>query len=122
MKAKQITVAIYARVSTRDKQETLNQLAQLREFCKRQGWQVFTEYIDHESGSVSAREAFQKMFLQPLVPSLRTTCIHYRWPIRQRNFSRSMTRSFPATTRWCSLEARRTCNSRNSTTGYCRCL
>jgi len=55
--------AIYARVSTRDKQETLNQLDQLREFCQRQGWQVVTEYIDHESGSVSARDAFQKMLL-----------------------------------------------------------
>jgi DNA invertase Pin-like site-specific DNA recombinase len=61
MKAKEMAVAIYARVSTRDKQETLNQLAQLREFCKRQGWRMFTEYIDHETGSVSSRDAFQKM-------------------------------------------------------------
>jgi DNA invertase Pin-like site-specific DNA recombinase len=63
VKAKQLAVAIYARVSTRDKQETLNQLAQLREFCRRQGWQVFAEYIDHETGSVPTREAFQKMLL-----------------------------------------------------------
>jgi len=56
--------AIYARVSTRDKQETLNQLAQLREFCQRQGWKVVTpEYIDHESGSVSTRANFQEMLL-----------------------------------------------------------
>jgi DNA invertase Pin-like site-specific DNA recombinase len=60
---KAIQVAIYARVSTRDKQETLNQLAQLREFCKRQGWLVVTEYIDHETGSVSTRAEFQKMLL-----------------------------------------------------------
>jgi DNA invertase Pin-like site-specific DNA recombinase len=64
VKAKQVAVAIYARVSTRDKQETLNQLAQLREFCRRQGWQVVTpEYIDHETGSVSTRANFQKMLL-----------------------------------------------------------
>lgn len=64
MKAKQVAVAIYARVSTRDKQETLNQLAQLRKFCRRQGWQVVTpEYIDHETGSVSTRTNFQKMLL-----------------------------------------------------------
>jgi DNA invertase Pin-like site-specific DNA recombinase len=62
MKSKR--VAIYARVSTRDKQETLNQLAQLREFCRRQGWQVVTpEYIDHETGSTPARDEFQKMLL-----------------------------------------------------------
>lgn len=63
MKAKQVAVAIYARVSTRDKQETLNQLAQLREFCRRQGWQAPTEYIDRETGSTPAREEFQKMLL-----------------------------------------------------------
>jgi DNA invertase Pin-like site-specific DNA recombinase len=61
MKSKR--VAIYARVS-RDRQETLNQLAQLREFCRRQGWQVVTpEYIDHETGSVSTRANFQTMLL-----------------------------------------------------------
>jgi DNA invertase Pin-like site-specific DNA recombinase len=58
-----VCAAIYARVSTRDKQETLNQLAHLREFCRRQGWLVVTEYIDHETGSVSASAAFQKMLL-----------------------------------------------------------
>ncbi len=57
-----IAVAIYARVST-NTQETSNQLAQLREFCRRQGWQVPIEYIDHETGSVAARAEFQKMFL-----------------------------------------------------------
>ncbi len=56
-------VAIYARVSTRDRQETLNQLAQLREFCRRQGWQVVTEYLDRETGSTPARANFQKMLL-----------------------------------------------------------
>ena len=61
MKAKR--VAIYARVSTHYKQETLNQLAQLRKFCQRQGWLVIAEYIDHETGSVSARDDFQRMLL-----------------------------------------------------------
>ena len=61
MKSKR--VAIYARVSMREKQETLNQLAQLREFCRRQGWLVVTEYIDHETGSVSTRAEFPKMLL-----------------------------------------------------------
>ena len=41
----------------------VNQLAQLREFCQQQGWQVPTEYVDHETGSTSARDEFQKMLL-----------------------------------------------------------
>jgi DNA invertase Pin-like site-specific DNA recombinase len=60
---KSIRISIYARVSAREKQETLNQLAQLREFCQQQGWLVVTEYIDHETGSVSTRAEFQKMLL-----------------------------------------------------------
>ncbi len=44
-------VGLYARVSTKDKkQDVKNQLAQLREFCGRQGFKVAGEYIDHESG------------------------------------------------------------------------
>ena len=36
-------VAIYARVSTKDKgQDTENQLAQLREFSQKRGWTIFT--------------------------------------------------------------------------------
>jgi DNA invertase Pin-like site-specific DNA recombinase len=63
MKNVRLKCAIYARVSTRDKQETLNQLTQLREFCQRQGWLVVAEYIDHETGSVPSRIEFQKMLL-----------------------------------------------------------
>lgn len=63
MKSVRTKCAIYARVS-RDRQETLNQLAQLREFCRQQGWHAVTpEYIDHETGSVSTRANFQKMLL-----------------------------------------------------------
>ena len=50
-------VALYARVSTKDKgQDVENQLAQLREFCERQGWFVYGEYMDDESGSKGKRE------------------------------------------------------------------
>lgn len=56
-------VAIYARVSTKDKgQDTENQLVQLREFAAKQGWSVFAEYIDRESGAKSDRSEFQRMF------------------------------------------------------------
>ena len=41
-------VALYARVSTSDKnQDPETQLMPLRDFCVAQGWDVFDEYIDH---------------------------------------------------------------------------
>lgn len=55
-------VALYARVSTRDKQDNENQLAALRGFCHRQGWQIVHEYVDRASGKRSDREQFTKMF------------------------------------------------------------
>lgn len=55
-------VAIYVRVSKREGQDTENQLAQLREYCKRQGWQA-TEYVDRKSGKTGEREEFQRLFV-----------------------------------------------------------
>ena len=55
------TAALYARVSTRDKQETENQLMQLREFAYKQGWKTL-EYIDRVTGKHSDRERFQQLF------------------------------------------------------------
>jgi len=54
-------IAIYARVST-DKQDTENQLVQLRDFASKQGWQIIGEYTDYESGSKGDRAEFQRMF------------------------------------------------------------
>jgi DNA invertase Pin-like site-specific DNA recombinase len=54
-------IAIYARVST-EKQDNENQLVQLREFAAKQGWNVFAEYVDRESGAKSDRAEFQRMF------------------------------------------------------------
>jgi DNA invertase Pin-like site-specific DNA recombinase len=40
-------VALYARVSTSDKdQDPLTQLLPLRDFCLAQGWEVYREYVD----------------------------------------------------------------------------
>jgi DNA invertase Pin-like site-specific DNA recombinase len=56
-------VAIYARVSTKDKgQEVENQLRQLREFAALQGWTISREYVDHETGSTNDRAEFQTVF------------------------------------------------------------
>jgi DNA invertase Pin-like site-specific DNA recombinase len=57
-------VAIYARVSTKDKgQEVDNQLCQLRGFAESQQWTVYREFIDRESASTDDRAEFQAMFL-----------------------------------------------------------
>src|SRR5207247_3283513 len=58
-----VRVAIYGRVSTKDKgQEVENQLRQLREFSSQQRWTVYREFVDHETGSIGDRTAFQTMF------------------------------------------------------------
>jgi DNA invertase Pin-like site-specific DNA recombinase len=54
--------ALYARVSTKDKgQDTENQLLQLRDYCRRQGWGCL-EYIDQASGKTGDRDAFKRLF------------------------------------------------------------
>ena len=58
-------VDLYARVSTKDKgQDVENQLAQLREFCKRHGYVIHGEYMDDESGTKGKRErsGFARLF------------------------------------------------------------
>jgi DNA invertase Pin-like site-specific DNA recombinase len=56
-------VALYARVSTKDKrQDTENQLTQLRQFTVTQGWAVAAEYVDRATGKHSDREQFQRLF------------------------------------------------------------
>lgn len=57
--------AIYARVSTSDgRQDAENQLAQLRAYCERAGYEVVGEYVDNESGRKgrAEREAFAELF------------------------------------------------------------
>jgi DNA invertase Pin-like site-specific DNA recombinase len=56
-------IVLYARVSTKDKgQDTENQLAQLREFCRKQDWTIVREYVDHVSGKTAEkRPQFQAM-------------------------------------------------------------
>src|ERR1035441_6968261 len=54
-------IVIYARVSS-DLQDELNQLDQLREFVKAQGWTLDTEFVDKVTGSgKKVRPQFDKM-------------------------------------------------------------
>ena len=63
MKNQPPRVALYARVSTKDKrQDTENQLAQLRQLAATQGWTVACEYVDRATGKHSDREQFQRLF------------------------------------------------------------
>jgi DNA invertase Pin-like site-specific DNA recombinase len=57
-------VAIYARVSTRDRQESENQLRELRAYCRRQGWHVAGEYVDRDSGAKADRPQFRRLFAE----------------------------------------------------------
>ncbi len=55
-------VALYARTSTKEKQEVGNQLEQLRRYAKRRRWKLVREYVDRESGSNSERAEFRRLF------------------------------------------------------------
>lgn len=56
-------VAIYARVSTADgRQETENQLSQLRDFAAKESWTIIREYVDHDSGGKADRKQFRRLF------------------------------------------------------------
>lgn len=56
--------ALYARVSTRERQEVVNQLHELREYCKRMKYAIVREYVDNESGAKGRgeRKEFTQMF------------------------------------------------------------
>lgn len=56
-------VALYSRVSTNDgRQTTANQTRQLREFCRKRGWEIAAEYRDEASGGTGDRPDFKRLF------------------------------------------------------------
>lgn len=58
----QIRIALYARVSTNGgKQDTENQLVELRKWAERCGGEIVCEYIDEASGSRGDRKALLEM-------------------------------------------------------------
>lgn len=53
--------AIYARVSTIDKnQDPETQLRELRDYCERVGWE-YTEYVDYASGATRNRQEYKRL-------------------------------------------------------------
>src|SRR5690348_11313564 len=64
--ARQTRVALYARVSTSDKdQNPETQLLPLREFVASQGWQIAGEFVDHASATdLKGRTAWRRLLDQ----------------------------------------------------------
>ena len=61
--AQETRIAIYARVSTRERQESENQLRILREWAVHYpGGELVGEYIDTDSGAKTDREGFERLF------------------------------------------------------------
>src|SRR5215469_11054920 len=57
-----LQVALYARVSTFNGQDPEMQLAELRDYAGRRGWQIAEEYVDHGvSGSQESRPALNRL-------------------------------------------------------------
>ncbi|MBI2448245.1 recombinase family protein [Candidatus Microgenomates bacterium] len=55
-------IAIYARISTTDKNQDLDtQLIPLQEYVKNRGWEVFRSYTDTDSGSKENRPALTEL-------------------------------------------------------------
>ncbi len=76
-------VALYARVSTRDKDQTPeNQLIRLRDYCRLRAWE-HVEYVDYASGADSNRPQLNKL-MQDL-PTLQGVVV-----LRLDRFGRSV--------------------------------
>ena len=54
-------IALYIRVST-TKQDALNQVVTLKEYCAKSNYEIFNEYIDVISGKEERRPAYDLMF------------------------------------------------------------
>ena len=65
-------VGIYARVSTKDKQDVENQLRELQRWVKSKGYKVYKEYIDNKSGGTGRAE--RKRFSQMLEDAHQKKC------------------------------------------------
>lgn len=57
-----MNVAIYIRVSTREKQTTENQLIQLTDYCTKCNYNIYNVYNDVISGKEITRPSFDKLF------------------------------------------------------------
>lgn len=59
-----MNICLYTRVSDGESQLVENQIAQLREYCAKQGWNIVCELSDELSGKTDKRPRFQEMFVR----------------------------------------------------------
>jgi DNA invertase Pin-like site-specific DNA recombinase len=79
-------VAIYARVSTRRGQDPRMQIRELKSYCKRRGWNVAGEYVDHGvSGAKDSRPELDRL-MRDCRKRLVSAVIVYRYD----RFARSL--------------------------------
>jgi hypothetical protein len=73
------TVALYARVSTKDgRQDTENQLIALREYCSKHGWVIAGEMWITKRAAIRAGRTSSRCSMMPGRRSL-TSCFSGRW-------------------------------------------
>lgn len=56
--------ALYVRVSTTDRQHPDMQMGELREYCRRRGWEIAGEYMDAISGAKEKRPQLDRMLAE----------------------------------------------------------
>ena len=78
--------AIYARVSTHNGQNPEMQLEELREYCKRRGWEIAAEYVD--AGISGAKE--HRPALDRLIADCRKRLVDAVIVYRYDRFARSL--------------------------------
>ena len=80
-------VALYARVSTDDKnQEPETQLLQLRDYCKRQGWDVYDEYQDYAPAGDHLRRVAWRMMMDQAAAREFDLMLVFRLVVSPRSF------------------------------------
>jgi hypothetical protein len=83
-------VALYARVSTLNNQDPEMQLAELREYAGRRGWEIVEEFTDHGvSGCKESRPALNRLMADACRRTSRNTTCRLAWTCRRRPVVRS---------------------------------
>jgi len=78
--------AIYARVSTKDKQSTDSQLHEVQQYCKARGWQDIEIFSDRVSGGKASRPQLDR-----LVKAMRTGKVERVVAFKLDRIGRSLT-------------------------------
>jgi DNA invertase Pin-like site-specific DNA recombinase len=93
-----VKAAIYARVST-DQQSPEMQLGEVREYCRRRGWDIAGEFIDHAvSGACESRPSLNTLWIEARRRRFDAVIVY-----RYDRFARSLGQLVSALDEFCSL-------------------